>query len=227
MALAACLFAILYLSSRLSLRSVFATVVPIYVIVGITVVLNSFVVTSNLSDAGDPLYPVIGDLFFTESGCLRGCFFGVRILLLVWMSLVVCYTTTSTAMTAAFASFLSPLRRFGMPVDDIAMVFSIALRFIPETASGFFALKDAQWSRGADFDEGNVIVRVRSHCAILIPLFIELFRKADDLAMAMDARCYGMAGIRRTSLRRARMGAPSVLWMITITIFCIALAILA
>ncbi len=84
------------------------------------------------------------------AGLTRGAFYGARILLLVFATLVVSFSTTSTEMTRALNSFLSPLSKFHVPTDDIAMVFSIALRFIPVTAEEFFRVRDAQWSRGRD-----------------------------------------------------------------------------
>ncbi len=87
---------------------------------------------------------------------------------------------------------MGPLRAIKVPVDDIAMVFSIALRFIPLIIAEYEQVKDAQWSRGASFDEGGLMKRLRAHVAILMPLVVGLFRRADRLAMAMEARCYGM-----------------------------------
>ena len=129
-------------------------------------------------------------------------------MLLVVASLTVTYTTTSTELTDALGFFLRPLKRLGVPTDDIAMVFSLALRFIPVTAEEFGRVHDAQWARGASFAEGSLWERLRAWQTVLIPLFVGLFRRADSLAVAMDARCYGAPDVERTSLApRAFSGA--------------------
>lgn len=197
MMLEAVLFAAVLLLSRLPLKRVFGVAVPVYAIAAFTVVANAF------------LYDY-GTFAFQAAGLRRGLFFAMRILLLVWASFIVCYTSTSTQLTDALASFMRPLRRFGVPVDDVAMVFSIALRFIPVTANEYLRVRDAQWSRGAPLSDGPVLARVRAHASILIPLFVGLFRRADALAMAMDARCYGMPGALRTRLGEARFGPKDI-----------------
>lgn len=180
MALATALLIGAFAASRLPVRAVFFMVVPVYVLAAITMVFNAFVYVQD-----------VGVAFSTE-GLVRGCFFALRICLLVWASLIVCYSTTSTQLVDAFVWFMQPLRVLHVPVDDIAMVFSIALRFIPLIVAEYQQIRDAQWSRGATFDEGGLIRRIRAHAAILMPLVVGLFRQADRLAMAMDARCYGM-----------------------------------
>ncbi len=168
-----------FAASRLPARAVFLAVVPVYILAAVTIAFNAFA-------------PVEGGIAFSVEGLVRGCFFAVRICLLVWASLIVCYSTTSTQLVDAFIWFMGPLRAIKVPVDDIAMVFSIALRFIPLIIAEYEQVKDAQWSRGASFDEGGLMKRLRAHVAILMPLVVGLFRRADRLAMAMEARCYGM-----------------------------------
>lgn len=187
--------------------------VPVYVIAGLTVVFNA-------------VQPVGAGLGSAPDGLVRGCFFAARILLLVWFSLVVCFTTQATEVTQAFAAMMGPLRRAKVPVDDVAMVFSIALRFIPQMAEEYFQIRDAQWSRGAEFDEGPVAARVRAHCAILVPMFVGLFRRADRLAASMDARCYGMANVRRCNLRASRLRPGAVAAAAAGCALCAAVAVL-
>lgn len=169
-----------FAASRLPVKSVFLMVVPVYILAAITIFFNAFG------------YAAGGGFGFTVEGLVRGCYFALRICLLVWASLIVCYSTTSTQLVDAFIWFMRPLRALRVPVNDIAMVFSIALRFIPLIVAEYEQVRDAQWSRGATFDEGGIIARLRAHSAILMPLVVGLFRRADRLAMAMDARCYGM-----------------------------------
>ena len=153
-----------------------------------------------------PPVVLIGSFGLVPAGFARGCFFAARIVLLVTASLVVTYTTTSTQLTDALCAFMRPLRRLRVPVDDAAMVFSLALRFIPVTAEELARVRDAQWARGAAFAEGRPVERAwargrprSSPCSwgcSVGPM---------RWPMAMDARCYGHA--RRGAHRS--FGAPT------------------
>ncbi|WP_251212251.1 energy-coupling factor transporter transmembrane component T family protein [Adlercreutzia murintestinalis] len=210
---AAALFVGALLLSRLPWGPVFKVALPVYVIAVFTVLANAFLFK-------------YGSFAFRLEGLDRGFFFAVRILLLVWASLILCYTSTSTQLTDALASFMAPLRRWKVPVDDVAMVFSIALRFIPVTADEYLRIRDAQWSRGAPLSDGPILARLRAHTSILIPLFVGLFRRADTLAMAMDARCYGLPGIMRTRLVEHAFGGKEIAITVLGSACCIALAVL-
>ena len=242
--LAACalLFFVVAAVSRIPLRRYFALVVPVYVIVGFTILFNGFAFdVSQATASGAPaglgnvsagvlsdLPPIalVGSFGFVPAGFARGCFFALRIVLLVVASLVVTYTTTSTELTAALGDFLRPLRRLRLPVDDIATVFSLALRFIPVTAEEFGRVHDAQQARGAAFDDGPLWERLRAWQTVLIPLFVGLFRRADALATAMDARCYGAPEVARTSLADRRFAPRSVAVLAGGLAVCAALAAL-
>ena len=234
------LFAAAAVSSRIPLRRFFALLVPVYVLAAFAVVFNGFAfdVGQAAPGAAPPLMgqepglfgslpPValVGSFGLVPAGLARGCFFAVRIVLLVTASLVVTYTTTSTALTDALADFLRPLRRLRVPVDDIAMVFSLALRFIPVTAEELGRVHDAQQARGASFSEGGLWERLRAWQTVLIPLFVGLFRRADALAVAMDARCYG-AQPHRTSLHDRRLAGRSLAVLAAGLALCIAVAVL-
>lgn len=227
-------------ASGIGARRFLVLLVPIYVIMAVAVVCNgfSFDVANAGADpgglgsvsagvlAGMPNVPLAGSFGFVPAGFARGCFYAVRILLLVLASLVVSFATTSTDMTAAFACFMRPLRPLRVPVDDAAMVLSLALRFIPVMAEELGRLHDAQWARGASFGEGSAWQRVRAWQPVLIPLFVSLFRRADALAVAMDARCYGAPGVRRTSLAGRRFAPRSAVLLVAGTAACIACACL-
>ncbi len=133
-------------------------------------------------------------------GVWLGCLYGARMIVLVWASLLITFTTTSTQLAAALGWFVRPLGRLHVPVDDIAMVFSLAIRFIPLTALELGMVRDAQFSRGAAFETGTLAKRLKAWGTVFIPLFVQLFRRADRLSVAMDARCYGIAGTRRGQL---------------------------
>ena len=122
----------------------------------------------------------------------------VRISLVIVASFVITFTTTSTQLTDALASILRPLRALRVPVDDVAFTLSLALRFIPLVFEQLGRTKLAQTSRGAQFNTGSLWRRLKTWMVVLIPLFVGFFRRANTVAEAMDARCYGAA--RRTSL---------------------------
>lgn len=197
--------------SKLPVRKILFLSIPIYVIVAIAVMGNGFVFVGEGSDvvSGEGLHQLIGGLWFSEVGFLRGIFYGIRILLLVWMSLIFCFSTTQEAITGALSWFLIPLSKIKVPTDDIAMIASIALRFIPLTAAEFFQIRDAQWARGRVFDEGSLIARIGTYGSLFVPLFVNLFRRADILSRAMDSRLYGMPGHPRTLLIDGSMGIAS------------------
>ena len=132
-----------------------------------------------------------------------GLFFVVRIVLLVVGTSLLTLTTSPVALTDALARVMGPLRAVRVPVDDIATMFSIALRFIPTTAEEAEKIVVAQSARGAVFDEGGLIRRAKAWVPVLVPLFVNLFRRADDLAVAMESRCY--TGVGRTRLHEPRM----------------------
>lgn len=208
--------------SKIPFRQYFGSIVPIYVIGLLAVTANSFsldvdasmtpmgleAVSAGIFSRWDAV-ALVGSFGFVPAGCARGCFFMLRIVLLSVASLVVVYTTTSTQLTNAFACFIRPLRVVKVPVDDIAMVLSLALRFIPVTSEEFGRIRDAQQARGAVLSEGSLLQRLRRWANVFVPLFVGLFRRADSLAIAMDARCYGTERIQRTSLENRKFSMTS------------------
>lgn len=163
----------------------------------------------------------LGPLSLDRDGLARGAFFAARILLLVLGTSLLTLTTSPVALTDAISLLLGPLRAIKVPVDDIAMMMSIALRFMPTTAEEAERIVVAQTARGARFDTGGPLVRARAWAPVLIPLFINLFRRADDLAVAMESRCY--RGHGRTRLREPRM-RPSD-WMTLLSGVVVAAAV--
>ncbi len=237
----AVVFVAVLVASRLPLAKMLSLMVPLGIVAAFTVLFNGFSLdVGSASLAGPPFspfgspspvfsglasIPILGSFGFVPAGFARGCFFAVRILLLLAASLVVSYATTSTALTDAFAGFLRPLGYLRIPTDDIATVFSLALRFVPVTAEEFARVHDAQWARGAAFAEGSLWHRLRSWQTVLIPLFVGLFRRADALAVAMDARCYGAPDRHRTSLSDRRFTARSAFVLMVGLAVCVLLSV--
>ena len=129
----------------------------------------------------------------------------IRLLLLVAVSSLLTLTTSPMALTDGIERLLRPLSKIKVPSDEIAMMMTIAIRFIPTLAEEADKIMKAQTARGADFESGNLIKRVKAMLPLLVPLFISAFRRADDLAIAMDARCYH-GGIGRTRMKEIRFG---------------------
>lgn len=148
----------------------------------------------------------VGPLAVDGPGLARGLFFAARIVVLVVGTSLLTLTTTPVSLTDALERLMRPLGLVGVPVGDVATMLSIALRFIPTTAEEAEKVVLAQASRGARFDRGGPVRRARAFVPVLVPLFVNLFRRADELACAMEARCY-RGGEGRTRLRESRMRA--------------------
>lgn len=142
----------------------------------------------------------------TEKGVSVSVFMMVRIVLLLMGSSLLTYTTSPITLTDAVERLLSPLKVLKVPVHELAMMMSIALRFIPTLIEETDKIMSAQKARGAEIDSGSLAARARNMISILVPLFISAFRRADELATAMECRCY-RGGDGRTRLRQMKAGA--------------------
>lgn len=146
----------------------------------------------------------LGPLAVDAEGLKTGLFFAVRIVLLVVSTSLLTLTTTPLQLTDALERVMRPLARVGFPAGDVAMMLTVALRFIPTTAEEADKIIVAQSARGARFDQGGPVRRARAYVPVLVPLFVNLFRRAEDLATAMESRCYH-GGVGRTRLNETRM----------------------
>lgn len=136
----------------------------------------------------------------TKEGLRLAAFTGIRLVYLIVGSSVMTLTTTPNDLTDALEKLLGPLKKIKVPVHEISMMMSIALRFIPILLEETDKIMKAQMARGADFESKNLIKKAKSMIPLLVPLFISAFRRADDLAMAMEARCY-RGGVGRTKMK--------------------------
>jgi energy-coupling factor transport system permease protein len=156
----------------------------------------------------------LGPLAVDGPGLRTGVFFAARIMLLVTGTTLLTLTTSPVQLAGGMERSMRPLQLLRVPVGDLAMTLTIALRFIPTTAEEAERIITAQQARGASFDRGGPIARARAYAPVLVPLFFQLFRRADALATAMEARCYrGSEG--RGRLKEARMDARDWLTMLT------------
>ncbi len=197
MAAAAAFLCAIVVLSHLPVRLLWRSVRPIMLIVLITSLLNMFYVTG-----GRPLLDV-GFIHITTRGVNTAAFMAVRIVCLIAGSSLLTYTTTPTALTDAMEYLLHPLEFVRVNVHELAMMMTIALRFIPTLMEETDKIMSAQKARGADLESGGLIQRVRALVPVLIPLFVSSFRRAYELAMAMECRCY-QGGKGRTRMKQLR-----------------------
>ncbi|HZK29217.1 MAG TPA: energy-coupling factor transporter transmembrane component T, partial [Clostridia bacterium] len=173
-----------------------------------------------LTVKGSPLVQV-GPVTITKEGLFSGSMTALRLVLMVVnTSLFLTLTTTPLAIADALESLLSPLRYLRFPVHEFAMMMSIALRFVPTLIDESVKIMKAQSSRGADYDTGGPLHRMRGLVSILVPLFISSFRRADDLAIAMDARCY-QGELSRTRLYTSRLNSRDILFLALVVVMFI------
>lgn len=171
------------LLSKVHIKIYLKSLKMILVIVLITSLLNLFY------GSGEPLLQ-LGFITITADGIRNSIFIAVRIISLILVSSVLTFTTTPTDLTDAIERLLKPLKILHVPVHDIAMMMTIALRFIPTLLEETDKIMNAQKARGADMETGSLKTRIKALIPILIPLFVSSFRRAYELAVAMECRCY-------------------------------------
>ena len=185
--------------SRVPLLLMLKALKPLSWIIAFTFVIHL------VSTPGDAFFHVW--LFdFTWQGVAKGFFIALRLALLILLSALLTYTTSPLALTDALETLMQPAKRVGVPAHEIAMMMTIALRFVPTLIEEADKIMKAQQARGADLTEGSVIERVKGFVPVLVPLFISAFRRADDLALAMEARCY-RGGVGRTQMKALRISS--------------------
>ena len=185
------------LVSRIPVKSIVIGLKPLVFILLFTAILNLFLTK------GETVWLEFWILKITKEGTLRAIMMLLRILMLVAGTFLLTYTTSPIALTDGLESLLSPLKKLRLPVHELAMMMCIALRFIPTLIEETDKIMSAQKARGADFESGNLFQRVKALVPILIPLFISAFRRADELATAMECRCYH-GGDGRTKMKLLR-----------------------
>ncbi len=190
---------IIFLSS-LPLGYVLKGVRPLLFIIVFTAVLNLFMTPGKIW-VQIPYTP----LTITYEGAKTAVLLIVRLIFLITGTSLLTLTTSPLSLTDGIERLLSPLRKIGVPAHELAMMMSIAIRFIPTLLEETEKIMKAQTARGADFESGNLLRRAKALIPLLVPLFISAFRRADDLAMAMECRCYN-GGNRRTRMKVLKLG---------------------
>lgn len=203
---------ILYLAacmifSKIPFKMYLKSLKPIVILIVFTAVLNIFYGT------GEPLVQW-GFLKITRNGLVNSLFVSLRIVLLILTSSVLTFTTSPTQLTDALERLLKPLSKLHVPVHEFAMMMTIALRFVPTLLEETDKIMSAQKARGADMESGGIVQRVKALVPVLIPLFVSAFRRAFELATAMESRCYH-GGEGRTKMKQLHF--CSVDWLMLLS----------
>jgi energy-coupling factor transport system permease protein len=167
---------------------------PLWFIIILTFFIHIFTTPGNV------LY-ILGPLTITQEGLRQGSMMSLRLVFLIIVSSLLTFTTSPVALTDGIERLLKPFKKIGLPAHELAMMMTIALRFIPTLLEETDRIMKAQMARGADFTSGNIVRRAKNMIPLLVPLFISAFRRADELATAMEARCY-RGGDHRTRMKQ-------------------------
>ncbi|WP_026477622.1 energy-coupling factor transporter transmembrane component T family protein [Alkaliphilus transvaalensis] len=204
--------------SKIPKKFIVKGIKPLRIIIILTFLINIFMTQ------GEVLYN-LGPLVITREGVRQGVFMAIRLALLVMGTSLLTLTTSPIALTDGIENLLKPFKKIGVPAHELAMMMTIALRFIPTLLEETDKIMKAQMARGADFESGNIISRAKGLVPLMVPLFISAFRRADELAMAMEARCY-RGGDNRTRMKQARMLKIDYLSLLAIALLLAVLVLL-
>ena len=194
--------------SKIPVKSILRGMKPLVFILAFTAILNIFFT------GGKTVLVEFWGLSITKEGIIRAVFMISRIMMLITGTFLLTYTTSPIALTDGLESLLGPLKKIHLPVHELSMMMCIALRFIPTLIEETDKIMSAQKARGADFETGNIFKRVRALVPILVPLFISAFRREDELATAMECRCY-QGGKGRTKMKLLRYHRADLLAFLT------------
>lgn len=186
--------------SKIKPKAVFKGLRPVFIIIILTVILNIFFIR------GETVLFELGVVVITLEGLQTAAFMASRLMMLIVSTFLLTYTTSPIALTDAIENMLGPLKKIKLPIHEFAMMMSIALRFIPTLIEETDKIISAQRSRGADFETGGIVKKAKAVLPIIVPLFISAFRRADELATAMESRCYhGGEGRTRMKVLKATL----------------------
>ena len=183
--------------SHISAKSIFKGLKPMLFIIVLTALLNIFYTEGT---------PIIPGWVITWEGIARAVQMILRIVLLITGTFLLTYTTSPIALTDGLEKLMNPLKKIKVPVHEMTMMMSMALRFIPTLIEETDKIMSAQKARGADFETGSLIDRAKALLPVMVPLFVSAFRRADELAVAMESRCYH-GGEGRTRMKQPRFAA--------------------
>lgn len=212
------ILALMIFIGKIPVKSLLKSLKPLIWILLITGLINLF------TTDGRTLFTIFS-LTATYEGLYKTIFMFVRIIMIVISTSILTFTTSPMELTDGLEKLFSPFKRFGFPAGELAMMVSISLRFIPTLFEEAQRIKMAQMARGADFESGNIINRAKNMIPLLVPLFINSFKRSDDLATAMEARLYRI-GEKRTRLNEIHMTATDYTVLAIFSLFCLAVIVL-
>lgn len=207
------------LMSRVPVKMYFRGLKPILFVIIFTAILNIFLTPGNKIDVWGYETPM------TWEGLVLAGKMALRLVLLIISSSALTYTTSPIVLTDGIEKLLTPFSKLGLPTYELAMMMSIAIRFIPTLIEETDKIMKAQKARGADFESGSLIRRVKALAPMLVPLFISAFRRADELAVAMESRCY-QGGNQRTRLNEIHFSGIDFLAAAVFLLFFAAVIVL-
>ncbi len=204
-----------------------STVKPKALLRGLKPVIFILVFTAVLNIFYTPGEPLVSFWIFTitREGIVHAFFMVVRIIMLITCTFLLTYTTSPLALTDGLEHLMGPLKKIRVPVHELSMMMSIALRFIPTLIEETDKIMSAQRARGADFDSGNLIQKAKALIPLLVPLFISAFRRADELATAMECRCYH-GGEGRTRMKQLHYRPGDILFMLGALALAVGIGVL-
>lgn len=205
--------------SKVPVKSIFRGMKPVVFIVIFTAILNLFYTP------GDTVLVRFWIFTITLEGVFNAFFMVVRILMLIAGTFLLTYTTSPILLTDGLEKLMGPLKTLHVPVHELSMMMSIALRFIPTLIEETDKIMSAQKARGADFDTGNLLQKAKALVPLLVPLFISAFRRADELAIAMECRCYH-GGEGRTRLRQLKLKGIDIAALVFAVLLCVGIGVL-
>lgn len=209
--IAVCLGIIIAIS-RIKPRFIYRGLKPVFILLILTAVLNIF-----MTKGGDLIFKWKFIRIYSE-GVKIAIFMGVRLVLLIMSTSILTLTTSPIQLTDGIETLLNPLKKIKFPAHELAMIITIALRFIPTLLDETDKIMKAQMSRGADFKTGNLMKRAKNLLPILIPLFINSFKRADELSVAMESRCY-RGGEGRTRMKVLKLEFRDYIAIIILSLY--------
>ncbi len=181
------------------------------------IIVFTFILNVIFAQGETPIF-TLGFFTLTKEALSRAVYFAMRLVFLVMGTSVLTLTTSPVQLTDGLERLMRPLEKVNFPAHELAMMMTIALRFIPTLLEETDKIQKAQMARGADFESGNLIARAKAMIPLLVPLFVSSFRRANDLAMAMEARCY-RGGSHRTRLRELKFTRLDAYGTLTVAAF--------
>lgn len=200
--------------SEISVKTILKSLKPLAIIILLTLIFNIFMTP------GEAIRIFGYNLkFVTKEGLYSAAYMGLRLMFLITGASLLTLTTSPIALTDGIEKLLNPFRKLGVPAHELAMMMTIALRFIPTLLDETDKIMKAQMARGADFESGNLFNRAKAMIPLLVPLFISAFRRAEELALAIEARCY-RGGENRTRMKQLKLiGIDYSASIVTILLF--------